>query len=114
MRCERTMREVRLNAGKQQGSAPRAVDWPVRSPATFTRCDLSLSKTPNGAILPQNHSESGECRLKRAVIVLGQGIPCCGFRPFRVRLGGGLGVGAKEGFREVILVRFRDCAASTR
>src|SRR6266849_9762719 len=63
MRCERTMREVRLNAGKQQGSAPRAVDWPVRSPSTFTRCDLSLSKTPNGAILPQNHSESGECRL---------------------------------------------------
>ena len=56
------MREVRLNAGKQQGSAPRAVDLPVRSPATFTRCDLSLSKTPNGAILPQNHSESGECR----------------------------------------------------
>src|SRR5713101_6103375 len=65
MRCERTMREVRLNAGKQQGSAPRAVDWPVRSPATFTRCDLSLSKTPNGAILPQNHLESGECRFVR-------------------------------------------------
>jgi hypothetical protein len=50
---------------KQQGSAPRAVDWPVRLPATFTRCDLSLSKTPKGAILPQNHSESGECRSKR-------------------------------------------------
>ena len=49
---------------KQQGSAPRAVDWPVRSPATFTRCDLSLSKTRKGAILPQNHSESGECRLR--------------------------------------------------
>src|SRR5713226_5300907 len=68
MRCERTMREVRLNAGKQQGSAPRAVDWPVRSPATFTRCDLSLSKTPNGAILPQNHLESGECRVNKLAV----------------------------------------------
>jgi hypothetical protein len=36
---------------KQQGSAPRAVHWPVRSLATFTRCELSLSKTPKGAIL---------------------------------------------------------------
>ena len=52
---------------KRQGSAPRAVDWPVRSPATFTRCVLSLSKTPKGAILPQKHSESGECRLKRSL-----------------------------------------------
>src|SRR5438105_3655039 len=48
---------------KQQGSTPRAVDWPVRLPATLTRCDLSLLKTLKGMILPRNHPESGECRF---------------------------------------------------
>jgi hypothetical protein len=56
---------VRPLCATTRNQKPRAVDWSVRPPATFTRCDLSLSKTPKGAILPQNHSESGECRLQR-------------------------------------------------
>jgi hypothetical protein len=40
-----------------------AAYWPVRPPAEHAMQDLSLLRTPDVAILPDNHSESGECRF---------------------------------------------------
>src|SRR6266566_2787776 len=53
-------------------------------------------------------------QFERALVILGQGVPRRRFRPFRMRLRGGLRIGAKERFREVLLVGFCDRAAATR
>jgi hypothetical protein len=55
------MRQVRLDAGKStRFQCLSAFNWPVRPSATLTRHDLSL---PKARSYPQNHPESGECRL---------------------------------------------------
>jgi hypothetical protein len=50
---EATMRQVCLDAGKSaRFQCLSAFNWPVRPSAILTRHDLSLPKTPTGAIVP--------------------------------------------------------------
>jgi hypothetical protein len=51
---------------KQHVQCLRAFNWSARPFATLTSRDLSLPKTPRGAIVTSNYPESGECRLRAA------------------------------------------------